>query len=64
MKIIAIFTTTRAEFGILSALIKEIEKTKDTEYLLFVGGAHLASETGKTINEIKNLNFIISEIFI
>ena len=62
-KTIAIFTTTRAEFGIFSALLTEIDKTDNIKYLLFVGGSHLAFETGKTINEITNLNYPISETF-
>ena len=53
IKKIAIFTTTRAEFGIFTPLIKELNNEADIEVLLFVGGAHIAKEHGKTINEIK-----------
>jgi UDP-hydrolysing UDP-N-acetyl-D-glucosamine 2-epimerase len=63
MKTIAIFTTTRAEFGILYSFMREIEKADDLQYLLFVGGAHLAVETGKTINEIKSFNCSITDTF-
>jgi GDP/UDP-N,N'-diacetylbacillosamine 2-epimerase (hydrolysing) len=63
MKRIAIFTTTRAEFGILTALLKEIKTTSNLEFMLFVGGAHLTSETGKTINEIIDSGFKISATF-
>jgi UDP-hydrolysing UDP-N-acetyl-D-glucosamine 2-epimerase len=63
MKKIAIFTTTRAEFGIFSSLIKQFEKEEDIDYLLFVGGAHLAPEHGKTISEIKSFQFRISDKF-
>jgi GDP/UDP-N,N'-diacetylbacillosamine 2-epimerase (hydrolysing) len=63
MKTIAIFTTTRAEFGILSAFINEIERNEDTRYLLFVGGSHLAIETGNTIKEIRKLNYNITDTF-
>ncbi len=52
LKKIAIFTTTRAEFGIFSTLLKAIDNTDDINYLLFVGGSHLANEYGNTINEI------------
>ena len=62
MKKIGIFTTTRAEFGILSALLREIENNNDIEYLLFVGGSHLVKEYGNTIIEIKN-KFKITETF-
>ena len=63
MKTIAIFTTTRAEFGIFSALIREIEKSDDIRYVLFAGGSHLAIETGKTIKEITDLNYKIEATF-
>lgn len=63
MRIAAIFTTTRADFGILSALIKEIDKQDDINYSLFVGGTHLAYEHGKTIAEIKNFGFEITATF-
>lgn len=62
MKKIAIFTTTRAEFGIFSALLKVIDITDDIDYLLFVGGSHLANKYGNTINEIEN-NFQIADTF-
>jgi len=51
---IAFFTTSRADFGILSALLKKIDDTKGIDFYLFVGGSHLMHETGKTINEIRN----------
>ena len=63
MKTIAIFTTTRAEFGILKPLISELNKTSATEVLLFVGGTHIASEHGYTMNEIKKGNFKITQTF-
>ena len=49
---IAFFTTSRADFGILSALLREIRKKDEIDYYLFVGGSHLVVELGKTINEI------------
>lgn len=60
---IAVFTTSRAEFGILYPLIKQISVEEDTELILFVGGAHLAVEYGKTINEIKDLGITITDTF-
>lgn len=63
MKTIGIFTTTRAEFGILSAFLREINQNNNFEYRLFVGGAHLAVETGKTINEIQAQNYRITAVF-
>lgn len=60
---IAIFTTTRAEFGIMSSFIKKIEDNSDFESLLFVGGTHLKSKYGNTINEIKNMGITITDTF-
>jgi len=60
---IAIFTTTRAEFGLFVPLLREIEKTNGIEYHLFVGGTHLSDKYGKTIDEIKNKGFTIKEVF-
>jgi GDP/UDP-N,N'-diacetylbacillosamine 2-epimerase (hydrolysing) len=63
MKKIAIFTTSRAEFGILSALINEISSSTDLSYKLFVGGAHLADEYGNSIQEIYTGGFEITDTF-
>jgi GDP/UDP-N,N'-diacetylbacillosamine 2-epimerase (hydrolysing) len=63
MLTVAIFTTTRAEFGILTPLIHQIGKTPEIEYMLFAGGSHLAYEHGKTINEIKQAKVNITDNF-
>ncbi|MEA3447197.1 MAG: UDP-N-acetylglucosamine 2-epimerase [Bacteroidota bacterium] len=63
MKTIAFFTTTRAEFGILSPFIREIAKSERFDYLLFVGGAHLTQAQGKTLNEIKEMGFYPQDYF-
>ncbi len=60
---IAIFTTTRAEFGIFIPLIDRIIKNDDLNYKLFVGGTHLKKEYGETINEIKEKGYEITAIF-
>ena len=60
---IAFFTTTRAEFGVLYPLIKEIDNTSIIENLLFVGGTHLLKEHGDTIEEIKEQNIAINDTF-
>lgn len=52
MKIIAIFTTTRAEFGLLSSLIDQIEQHETLSYLLFVGGSHYLNSQGNSLQEI------------
>lgn len=63
MKRIAIFTTTRAEFGILTPLIHAMNKSSQIENLLFVGGTHLSKNHGHTIDEIKNEGFNINDTF-
>lgn len=60
---LAIFTTTRAEFGIFIPLIDRIIESNDLNYKLFVGGTHLKSEYGKTIKEIKEKGYEITAIF-
>jgi len=62
-KTIAIFTTTRAEFGIFSAFLRAIESTSDLDYSLFVGGTHLSHKYGNTIQEIKDRSVIIKDTF-
>jgi UDP-hydrolysing UDP-N-acetyl-D-glucosamine 2-epimerase len=63
MRKIAVFTTTRADFGIFSALIREIEKSRDLDYLLFAGGSHVTPGSGKTIREIEDFNFKVTATF-
>ena len=63
MKTLAIFSTTRAEYGIFKPLLKELTKQKNINTLLFVGGTHLSDKYGKTIEEITNDNFSITDTF-
>lgn len=54
MKRIAVVTATRAEYGLLSPLIKKLRKSEDDGFKveLIVSGTHLSEEYGKTIEEI------------
>ena len=54
MKKIAVVTTTRAEYGLLAPVIKELRKRESREYKieLVVTGTHLSPDYGMTINEI------------
>ncbi|MEG0805279.1 MAG: UDP-N-acetylglucosamine 2-epimerase [Lachnospiraceae bacterium] len=52
-KRICVVTTTRADYGILHPLIKELEYRADIRLHLAVTGTHLSGEFGYTINEIK-----------
>jgi len=54
---LAIFTTSRAEFGLLSNLLDAVIQAKDMDYLLFVGGSHHLESQGLSISEIKERGF-------
>jgi GDP/UDP-N,N'-diacetylbacillosamine 2-epimerase (hydrolysing) len=53
MKKIALITATRAEYGLLKPLIKEIESDIELELELIVTGMHLSSHFGYTYKEIE-----------
>ncbi len=56
MKKIAVVTTTRAEYGLLSPVIKELRKreTEEIRVKLIVTGTHLSDKYGRTIDEIND----------
>lgn len=56
MKKIAIITTTRAEYGLLSPVIKGLRKreTEDLRVELIVTGTHLSDKYGRTVEEIND----------
>jgi len=60
---VAIFTTTRADFGILSSLIHCMEKDDIIEPMIFAGGTHLSEEHDHTLREIQELGFQINGTF-
>lgn len=55
MKRVAVVTATRAEYGLLSGLIRELRKYEDNYFRteLIVTGTHLSEKYGKTITEIE-----------
>ena len=53
MKKICVVTGTRAEYGLLYWLMKEIEADKDLELQIIVTGTHLSPEFGLTYKEIE-----------
>jgi GDP/UDP-N,N'-diacetylbacillosamine 2-epimerase (hydrolysing) len=61
MRKIAIFTSTRAEYGLLKGVIQEIAKSDELHLQLIVSGTHLSADYGMTINEIKADGFKIDE---
>jgi len=52
-KKVCVVTGTRAEYGLLFWLMKEISQDKDLELQLIVTGMHLSSEFGLTYKEIE-----------
>lgn len=56
MKKIAVVTATRAEYGLLSPVIKELRKfeTEDLRVELIVTGTHLCESYGMTVGEIND----------
>ena len=61
-KKIGIFTATRAEYGLLSGLMKEINISKSLELQTYVSGTHLSSDYDKTYKDIKADGFQISAL--
>ncbi len=54
MKKIIIITSTRAEYGLLSSVIKKLKKSSDIEVFVAATGTHLSGDYGMTVNEIEN----------
>lgn len=60
MKIIAVITSTRAEFGLLMPVVKELKSYENNDFSveLLVTGTHLKYEYGHTIDEIVGAGMI------
>lgn len=58
---ICVVTGTRAEYGLLYWLMKEIQDDKDLELQLIVTGMHLSSEFGLTYKTIEKDGFKIDK---
>jgi GDP/UDP-N,N'-diacetylbacillosamine 2-epimerase (hydrolysing) len=58
---ICVFTGTRAEYGLLKPLLREIKKDEAFTLLLMVSGMHLSPEFGLTYREIESDGFKIDE---
>ncbi|MBT6228346.1 MAG: UDP-N-acetylglucosamine 2-epimerase (hydrolyzing), partial [Candidatus Scalindua sp.] len=61
MRKIAVVTGTRAEYGLLYWIIKDIHEDADLELQLIVTGMHLSPEFGLTVKEIERDGFPIAE---
>jgi GDP/UDP-N,N'-diacetylbacillosamine 2-epimerase (hydrolysing) len=60
-KNICVITGTRAEYGLLRSVIKEINNDKQLDLLLFVTGSHLEEKFGYTYKDIEKDGFQINE---
>tara|TARA_B110001469_G_scaffold3666_1_gene3842 strand:+ start:5007 stop:6179 length:1173 start_codon:yes stop_codon:yes gene_type:complete len=60
MRKICIFTSTRADWGLLRGVAEEIRGHEDLELQLLVSGSHLSAKFGMTVSEIVNAGFDIS----
>ncbi len=61
MRKIAIITGTRAEFGLLSPLIDEIQDDLEMQLQLIVTAMHLSPEFGYTVDEIEKKGYKIDK---
>lgn len=61
MKKIAVFTGTRAEYGLLYWVMKDIDQDPELELQLLVSGSHLSPEFGETFRNIEKDGFKITE---
>ena len=62
MKKICFITTSRADFGTLNELIKEVTKEKSFLVQLIISGSHTSKIFGKTEKEINKKNLLIKKI--
>ena len=60
-KKICVVTGSRAEYGLLRYLMKDIQVSSDFELQIIATGMHLSPEFGLTYKEIENEGFIINE---
>ena len=60
-KKIAVFTGTRAEYGLLYWVLKELDCSSKCDLQLYVGGMHLSPEFGYTIDKIVADGFSVTE---
>ncbi|QUX94502.1 UDP-N-acetylglucosamine 2-epimerase (hydrolyzing) [Marinomonas sp. CT5] len=61
IKKVAVFTGTRAEYGLLYWLLKDIQDDPDLQLQLLVTGMHLSPEFGETYQQIEKDGFNIDE---
>lgn len=57
---ICVITSTRAEYGLLFCLLKELQNEADVELQLIATGTHLSEKFGSTVRTIEADGFVIS----
>ena len=57
---ICVVTGTRAEFGLLFWILKELQNDKNVHLQIIATGMHLSPEFGLTYKEIENQGFKIT----
>lgn len=57
---IAVFSATRADYGLLRPILGELQRAEDLELHLIVAGAHLAPSHGYTVSEVERDGFPIA----
>lgn len=58
-RVVAVFTGNRAEYGLQYPILRAVERHPALEYRLIVSGAHLDSNFGRTLDEIRADGFQI-----
>ncbi len=58
---VTVFTGTRAEYGLLYWLLRDIQDQPDMTLQLLVAGSHLSPEFGETYQKIEEDGFVINE---
>lgn len=61
IKKVTVFTGTRAEYGLLYWLLKDIQSDEELSLQLLVSGTHLSPEFGETYRQIEKDGFKIDE---
>ena len=61
MRKVAVFTGTRADYGLLYWLMKDIEACTELRLQLIVSGSHLSPEFGMTVRQIEADGFTIDD---
>lgn len=56
---ICVFTGTRAEYGLLTPLLKRLQADSDVELTLLVTGTHLSERHGHTVDAIRDDGFAV-----